>query len=69
MKASNTVSQQAAQMRDDLLRSTEEGVHDLQDALDSVGSALKDYSRKHPTAVAVAIFFAGFYVGWKVKPW
>jgi hypothetical protein len=69
MKATNTGSRQASQTRDEHSRSNDEGAHDLQDALDSVGSALTEYSKKHPTAVAVAVFFAGFYVGWKVKPW
>ena len=69
MKACNTVSREANQIRDDLVQSTKEGVHDLQDALNSIGSTLKDYSKEHPTTVAVAAFFAGFYIGWKVKPW
>ena len=69
MKTSNTGSRQGTQIREDMVRSCEESANDLQDALTSVGRALKDYSKKNPAAVAVAVFFAGFYVGWKVKPW
>lgn len=42
---------------------------DLQVLADNLCNAVKNYSRRHPGAVATAIFFLGFYVGWKVKPW
>ncbi len=42
---------------------------DLQEVLDTVGKAVTTYANKHPGAFAVAVFFTGFYVGWKVKPW
>jgi hypothetical protein len=42
---------------------------DFQAMAENVYQAVEDYSRTHPAAVATAIFFMGFYVGWKVKPW
>ena len=42
---------------------------DLREVTDSIFNAVENYSRKHPTVVTVAIFMAGFYVGWRVKPW
>jgi hypothetical protein len=42
---------------------------DFQQMCDSVCSSVKSYSIKHPTMVASALFLAGFYTGWKVKPW
>lgn len=42
---------------------------DLREVTDSIFNAVENYSRKNPTVVTVAIFMAGFYVGWKVKPW
>ncbi len=42
---------------------------DLREVTDSIFNAVENYSRKNPTVVTVAIFMAGFYVGWRVKPW
>ena len=41
----------------------------FQTLTNSVCNAVEDYSRRHPATVATALFFLGFYVGWKVKPW
>lgn len=68
MKTGSTDSRRTTQARE-AIDTTSDGTHDLQEALDSVGIAIKEYSKKHPAAVAVGIFFVGFYVGWKVKPW
>lgn len=42
---------------------------DLRALADNVCQAVEHYSQRHPGAVATAIFFMGFYIGWKVKPW
>jgi hypothetical protein len=42
---------------------------DLQAVVETIGTAVGDYSRQNPAVVACAVFFLGFYVGWKVKPW
>lgn len=42
---------------------------DFQALANQLCSAVENYSRSHPAAVGTAIFFLGFYVGWKVKPW
>lgn len=42
---------------------------DFREVIDSVTEALANYGRKNPTAVGVAIFFAGFCIGWRLKPW
>ncbi len=52
-----------------MARSTaDEGV-DFQQMCDTVCSSVKAYSAKNPTMMAGAAFLAGFYIGWKVKPW
>lgn len=42
---------------------------DFQALTEGVYNAVEDYGMRHPATVATAIFFLGFYVGWKVKPW
>lgn len=46
-----------------------DGPLELQEVLDTAGKAFKSYATQNPAVVAVVAFFAGFYVGWKVKPW
>jgi hypothetical protein len=36
---------------------------------DTVCTAVKTYGSQHPTILASVVFLAGFYVGWKTKPW
>jgi len=42
---------------------------DFAQVCDSVCTSAKKYSVQHPAIVASVIFLAGFYVGWKTKPW
>jgi hypothetical protein len=42
---------------------------DFTQVCDSVCTSLKKYSAQHPSVVASIVFLAGFYVGWKTKPW
>lgn len=37
--------------------------------VENVQESLVHYGKRHPIVAAGAIFFAGFYVGWKIKPW
>jgi hypothetical protein len=47
----------------------EEEAGDFQQLMDSMCGSLKEYSDKHPAVLGSVIFFAGFYLGWKIKPW
>jgi hypothetical protein len=47
----------------------EEESGDFQQLMESVCGSVKDYSDKHPAVLATTIFLAGFYLGWKIKPW
>ncbi|MCU0717119.1 MAG: hypothetical protein MUD03_13430 [Pirellula sp.] len=42
---------------------------DFDAMVESIGVSIKEYGSKHPGIVACSIFLAGFYVGWKIKPW
>ncbi len=42
---------------------------DFEVMVGSITDSVKDYGTKHPIVVASTIFLAGFYLGWKVKPW
>lgn len=43
--------------------------NDFQVLVEDVGNCISQYSNKHPGVTAGAIFFLGFYLGWKIKPW
>lgn len=51
------------------VRRQENPAEDFKALADNVCTALESYGRKHPGAMATGIFFLGFYIGWKVKPW
>ena len=42
---------------------------DFQELLDDVGTSVANYCRKRPLVAGLSVFLAGFYVGWKIKPW
>lgn len=42
---------------------------DFEVMVESIGESIKEYGSKHPGIVACSIFLAGFYLGWKIKPW
>lgn len=42
---------------------------DLQVLVDEVSGSVSRYCRKRPFAASLAVFLAGVYVGWRVKPW
>ncbi len=42
---------------------------DFQELVDDVGASVANYCRKRPLVAALSVFVAGFYVGWKIKPW
>ncbi len=42
---------------------------DFQALMEDVGSSISNYCRKRPVMASLAVFAAGFYIGWKVKPW
>lgn len=42
---------------------------DFQALMEDVGSSVSNYCRKRPVMASLVVFAAGFYIGWKVKPW
>ena len=42
---------------------------DLQQMFDEVCESVRSYSAKHPGMMTGLVFFAGFYLGWKIEPW
>jgi hypothetical protein len=46
-----------------------ETTEDFGALVDDLQTSLVKYGKQHPLVTAGAIFFAGFYVGWKIKPW
>ncbi|AMV33205.1 hypothetical protein VN12_13850 [Pirellula sp. SH-Sr6A] len=42
---------------------------DFEAMVGSIGDSIKEYGGKHPAVVGFSIFLAGFYLGWKIKPW
>jgi hypothetical protein len=42
---------------------------DFQEMCDTVFTSVRTYSGQHPAILASVVFLAGFYLGWKTKPW
>jgi hypothetical protein len=42
---------------------------DFQTFIDDVSDAAVRYCKARPGAAALTVFFLGFFVGWKMKPW
>lgn len=42
---------------------------DFQALMEDVGASVGTYCRKRPLVATLVVFAAGFYIGWKVKPW
>lgn len=42
---------------------------DFQALMEDVGTSVGNYCRKRPVMASLVVFAAGFYIGWKVKPW
>lgn len=62
-----TNSRPNAPRSDSRSHSQESGDFELM--VESIGDSIKEYGGKHPAVVACTIFLAGFYLGWKIKPW
>ena len=42
---------------------------DLETLVGEVRDSFAHYLRKRPVVASSLVFLAGFYVGWKIKPW
>ncbi len=42
---------------------------DFQTLMEEVGTSVGTYCRKRPVVATMVVFAAGFYMGWKIKPW
>lgn len=42
---------------------------DFQALMEDVGASVGNYCRKRPVVATMVVFAAGFYLGWKIKPW
>jgi hypothetical protein len=52
---------------DEAIANLQEG--DLQELVDEVTKSIRNYAEKRPVVVTSLVFLAGFYLGWKIKPW
>ena len=64
-----TVKRQASKERASNNSAPLELQEDFGELVEGVQESLVQYGKRHPFVAAGAIFFAGFYVGWKIKPW
>jgi hypothetical protein len=42
---------------------------DFQALVDDIGASVTAYCKARPMVAGFALFAAGFYVGWRIKPW
>lgn len=42
---------------------------DFQELVEDVRDSFSRYLRKRPLVATGMVFLAGFYLGWKIKPW
>lgn len=66
-ESTRTNSRPNAPRSDSHSNSEESG--DFEVMVGSIGDSIKEYGGKHPAVVGFSIFLAGFYLGWKIKPW
>ena len=72
--ATDTMAQQSSRPLNQMRKSTHEaqvgqGNTDLEVMTSQISDAVINYGRKQPGVVACIIFAAGFFFGWKIKPW
>ena len=68
-EARSDLESQACELGAELSSECCEQREDFQVLMEDVGSSVAQYCRKRPLIAALTVFVAGFYVGWKVKPW
>jgi hypothetical protein len=70
---SQTIQKPSNQSNPRISGSTSEGLKDhdgdFSQMCDTVCTALKCYGIQHPAILTSVVFMAGFYIGWKTKPW
>lgn len=72
--ATETTAQQPSRPLNQMRRSTHDaqlgqGNTDLEVMTSQISDAVMQYGKKQPGVVACMVFAAGFFVGWKIKPW
>lgn len=68
-ESTRTNSRPNAPRSDSNSNSKSEESGDFEVMVGSIGDSIKEYGGKHPAVVGFSIFLAGFYLGWKIKPW
>jgi hypothetical protein len=52
-----------------MVRACDSQKEDIEVLLGEVRDSFAHYCRKRPMIASSLVFLAGFYVGWKIKPW
>jgi len=51
------------------MQSCETQLEDFEVLVGDLRDSLGDYLKKRPMVASGLVFLAGFYIGWKIKPW
>ena len=61
--------QNSAAENQSAMQSCETQLEDFEVLVGDLRDSLGEYLRKRPLVASGLVFLAGFYVGWKIKPW